>query len=197
MLNSGMQQAEVPVKLYSYVVEHDEGRAPNPYFRVCTLCRCKFRSSSRKPRNVVELAKEGDWIVGTGGASRRSSGHGTIVYAMRVDEKLTREQYYTERRFARKRLGPQGDNEKPTSDFERRKQFSLVSRHFYYFGERAIDIPPRFRKLEKKGPAFRSDFPDICGFVEWLEANYEPGRHGKPCKPRGKSRGTKKCKSSC
>ncbi len=46
-------------KLYSYVVEHDNGHAPNPYFGVCTLCRCKFRKHRGRPKNVVELAVEG------------------------------------------------------------------------------------------------------------------------------------------
>jgi hypothetical protein len=90
---------------YSYVVEHDTGRAPNPYFGVCTLCRCKFRKSLGKPRNIVELAKVDDWIVGTGGTNpRKSAGHGKLVYAMRVDEKLTREEYYADPRFAEKRV---------------------------------------------------------------------------------------------
>src|SRR5882672_7043012 len=90
--------------LFSYVVEHDDGHAPNPYCGVCTLCRCKFREHKfrhgrRMPRNVVELAKEGDWIVGTGGANpRKSPGRGKLVYAMRVDEKLSREQYYGDHR---------------------------------------------------------------------------------------------------
>ena len=53
--------------LYSYVVEHDTGYAPNPDSGVCSLCRCKFRESPVSRRNIVELAKKGDWIVGTGG----------------------------------------------------------------------------------------------------------------------------------
>jgi len=91
------------VKLYSYVVQHDNGYAPNPYFGVCTLCRCKFRRSAAGRKNIVELAKRGEWVVGTGGASERSAGHGKLIYAMRVDEKLTREQYYKARRFAQKK----------------------------------------------------------------------------------------------
>jgi hypothetical protein len=74
------------MKLFSYVVEHDNGYAPNPYFGVCTLCGCKFEGR----RNIVQLAKEGDWVVGTGGASTKSAGHGKLLYAMRVDKKLTR-----------------------------------------------------------------------------------------------------------
>jgi hypothetical protein len=93
------------MKLFSYVVEHDTGHAPNPYFGLCTLCRCKYRKGSAKQSNVVELAEKGDWIVGTGGAnSRRSAGHGKLVYAMRVDKKLTRQRYYADRQFAKKRV---------------------------------------------------------------------------------------------
>src|SRR4051812_12384265 len=92
------------MNLYSYVVEHDNGHAPNPYFCVCTLCKCKFRKQVGKPRNVVELAVVGDWIIGTGGANlKKSTGHGTLVYAMRVDEKLTRERYFSDPRFIWKR----------------------------------------------------------------------------------------------
>ena len=35
----------------------------------------------------MELAEEGDWIAGTGGADlSKSAGHGKLIYAMRVDE---------------------------------------------------------------------------------------------------------------
>jgi hypothetical protein len=102
------------MKLYSYVVEHDTGHAPNPYFGVCTLCRCKYREWPTGHRNIVELAEVGDWVVGTGGASKRSAGHGKLVYAMRVDEKPTREKYYADPRFANKRKSPQGGQ--PTTD---------------------------------------------------------------------------------
>jgi Nucleotide modification associated domain 2 len=124
------------VKLYSYVVEHDNGHAPNPYFGVCTLCRCKFEGR----RNIVPLAKEGDWVIGTGGASKRSAGHGKLVYAMRVDEKLTRWEYFTDRRFKQKKPvktgtyeQTRGDNVSPHGDFEKHEQFALLSRHFYYW----------------------------------------------------------------
>jgi len=92
------------MKLFSYVVEHDTGHAPNPFFGHCTLCRCKYRKSPDKPRNVVELAKKGDWVAGTGGADqRRSAGHGKLVYAMHVDKILTRKQYWHNPRFKKKR----------------------------------------------------------------------------------------------
>lgn len=195
------------MKLFSYVVEHDTGHAPNPFFGTCTLCRCKFRRSFGKPRNVVERARPGDWVAGTGGADQlKSAGHGRLVYAMRVDEKMTREDYYSDRRYSRKKplqnnsASQHGDNLRPESAFEKQCQFVLVSRHFYYFGRNAIPIPrERFPDFEKKGPGFRSDFDEgeVERFVQWIEA-HEPGRRGEPCqKSSPTKREIRACKSSC
>ena len=195
------------MKLFSYVVQHDTGHAPNPYFGVCTLCRCKFRRASGKPKNIVELAEASDWIVGTGGANlKKSAGHGKIVYAMRVDKKLTRQQYYDNPRFAKKRVGTSsderehGDNILPCTNFEKYDQYALISRHFYYFGANAIDIPGKFPNLEKTGPGFRCDFTIayIRRFVKWLEGQDKSGKRGEPRqKPADRPTGSKACKSSC
>lgn len=56
--------------LFSYVVDHDHGFAPNPYGGYCTLVHCKF-GGERGRQNIVEMAKVGDWIVGTGGRSKK------------------------------------------------------------------------------------------------------------------------------
>jgi hypothetical protein len=200
---------EVVVKIYSYVVDHDNGYGPNPYFGYCTLCRCKFDERRRK-KNIVELAKEGDWVIGTGGANlRQSAGGGKLVYAMRVDERLSREKYYNDLRFAQKKPlktgtyeQTRGDNEPPLDDFEKRKQFALVSHYFYYFGARAIPIPPgEFPDLEKKCQGFKSCFDAeyIRRFVAWLEKDRTPGKYGDPCYQElaDKPKGSKRCKSSC
>lgn len=84
--------------LFSYVVEHDYGLSPNPAGGFCTLAFCKYNTAGR--RNVVELAGVGDWVVGTGGSGPRSAGHGRLVYAMRVTEKLTLRDYFRDSRFA-------------------------------------------------------------------------------------------------
>ncbi len=81
------------------------------------------KTTSRK--NVVERAVRGDWVIGTGGANlKKSAGHGTLIYAMRVDEKLTRQQYFLDRRFRKKKPrknGPyeqtKGDNMRPANRF--------------------------------------------------------------------------------
>ncbi len=195
------------MKLYSYVVEHDTGHAPNPYFGLCTLCRCKYRKRPGNPSNIVELAEKGDWIVGTGGANRKkSAGNGKLVYAMRVDERCTRLKYWSDRRFARKKARQsgtceqkQGDNIQPVKDFEKHGQFVLISRHFYYFGAKAIDIPKKFSDIEKKGPGFKSSFDSayIGRFVKWLERRGKPGKYGEPClKDDHQPMGSRKCTSS-
>ncbi|MGB8771903.1 MAG: hypothetical protein WCC92_19975 [Candidatus Korobacteraceae bacterium] len=202
-----MQQQPGP-KLYSYVVQHDNGQAPNPYFGLCTLCLCKFRKSLKKPRNVVELAKKGDWIFGTGGADlRKSAGPGKLVYAMRVTaEPITRGEYYASPQFAEKKPlkngsyeQSRGDNKRPRNHFEEHDQFVLISNHFYYFGRKALVIPKRF-DIEKTGPDFRSDFEpeDISKFVRWVEKNRKLGKNGEPCyRELDESKGRGKCKSSC
>jgi hypothetical protein len=174
-------------RLFSYVVDHDHGFAPNPSGCFCTLAKCKYKKEGGQRRNIVELAEKGDWVVGTGGVKKTSAGHGKLIYAMRVDEKLTLADYYQDERF-------QGRKGNTFDESHRTDTFALISQHFFYFGRNAVDveaIPKRHltHPLEKKGPGFRSDFSEefIEDFVEWLERNYEIGVHGEPCGHRGKS----------
>lgn len=200
-------------RLFSYVVHHDEGHAPNPYSGICTLCRCKYRQRPEKPKNIVEIARPGDWVVGTGGASKKSAGHGKIIYAMRVDAKISRLEYYRAPSFARKKRRKQaktyakqvGDNLRPITLFEKNCQSVLVSRYFWYFGRSAIPIPKaKFPHLEKKGPGFRCDFKGtyISRFTSWLKNECKPpGKRDDPCWRRhedsSQQKGKQVCKSSC
>lgn len=102
-------------RIFSYVVEHDYGHAPNPFWGACTLAMCKFGKGGRK--NIIELARTGDWIVGTGGANlKKSAGHGTLIYAMKVEEKLTLQQYHFDKRFRRKRPRQDGTYDQSQGD---------------------------------------------------------------------------------
>ena len=191
------------MKIYSYVVDHDDGKEPNPYFGTCTLCRCKFSESLERTRgikgkkNIVELAKEGDWVIGTGGECERSTGNGTLIYAMKIDEILPRELFCS--RY------PEKKSEPPKDDFEKQQQFALISRHFWYFGSNAKPIPDKFMseepngfKLEKKGQGFRRITPEHFDlFHQWLK-KFKSGRRGEPCGDgAGWQKGCKSCKSSC
>lgn len=167
--------------MFSYVVDHDNGFAPNPTRGLCTLAKCKFSKSSK--RNVVEMAEKGDWIIGTGGsaglARGESAGHGKLIYAMRVDDKIPLESYC--HKYEGKRIDADYDGVVTEG------RFALISRHFYYFGRKALAIPQRFSDypLEKKGPGYRRDFSEsfIKEFTGWLDDNFRVGTYGPSCKP--------------
>jgi len=76
------------VKLFSYVVARDYGFAPNPFFGICTLATCKPR--------IRKAASIGDWIIGTGSKQERRQGR--LVYAMRVTETMTFNEYWEDER---------------------------------------------------------------------------------------------------
>jgi hypothetical protein len=113
------------LRLYSYVVDHDLGYAPNPNDGICTLVQCKYSKSKRK--NIIEMADVGDWIIGTGGKSNQSAGAGKIIYLMRVDNKISLLKYHGNRNFKdrkdREPLIPQNG------------RFALISTTYFYFGK--------------------------------------------------------------
>ncbi len=80
------------MRVFSYVVLYDFGFAPNPFEGWCTVATCKPR--------IRRSAKVGDWVVGTGSAQKQLAGK--LVYAMRVDEIVTFDDYWNDTRFARK-----------------------------------------------------------------------------------------------
>lgn len=167
-------------KLYSYVVDHDLGFAPNPFGGFCTLAKCKYASGGK--RNIVELAEGRDWIAGTGGADlKKSAGHGKLIYAMRVDEIVPLDVYCEAHQGDRADAEPEGDG----SD-----RLALISHHFFYFGRNAIDIseiPHAYldHPFEKAGPGHRCDFTEefVAAFAGWLTEHFRVGVHGPPCLP--------------
>ena len=87
------QEGGLLTRLFSYVVRYDVGFAPNPFHGSCTLATCKPR--------IRQTARAGDWVMGTAAAGQRRGCR--LVYAMRVDERLTFQQYWDDPRFRRKR----------------------------------------------------------------------------------------------
>ncbi len=82
------------MNLYSYVVRYDSGFAPNPFYGYCTLATCKPR--------IRRSAQVGDWIVGSGSADQKILQGGRLVYAMKVSEVLTFNEYFSDDRFQQK-----------------------------------------------------------------------------------------------
>ena len=71
--------------LFSYVVARDYGFAPNPFNGVCTLATCK--------PVIRKQAKVGDWVIGTG-AKKKHNISGRLIYAMKVTDKMTFDEYW-------------------------------------------------------------------------------------------------------
>lgn len=94
------------MKLYSYVVTRDYGFAPNPFGGYCTLATCK--------PDIRRVASVGDWVLGTGTTNAGLQEH--LVYAMRVTETLTYDQYWTDARFAVKRVDRAGSRKRLFGD---------------------------------------------------------------------------------
>ena len=81
------------VSIFSYVVARDFGFAPNPFGGFCTLATCK--------PEIRRLAEVGDWVFGTGSATWNRKG--SLVYAMRVAEMMSFDQYWDDLRFRQKK----------------------------------------------------------------------------------------------
>lgn len=159
------------MKYYSYVIPRDYGFAPNPYFGYCTLATCKPR--------IRKSARIGDWIAAYGGASTEV--HKKLVVLMNVDEILTFDQYWNDKRFVKKipvfnrsMSCMYGDNiyhhigENWTQELSHHSMADgsinysnlnrdtkadrvLVATQFYYFGNNAIEIPKEFEELIGSG----------------------------------------------
>lgn len=94
--------------LHSYVVRYDSGFAPNPFYGFCTLATCKPRIRRR--------AQVGDWVLGSGSGNRTVRRAGRLVYAMRVTEALTWDEYAADPRFQKKQPFRRGSRKQSCGD---------------------------------------------------------------------------------
>lgn len=159
------------MRLYSYVITRDYGFAPNPYFGYCTLATCKPK--------IRKTAQAGDWVAAFGAAKTKV--YEKLVVLMQVDETLTFDQYWNDRRFICKKpvfnkgvIHMYGDNIYHREDGGWVQEFShhsmpdgstnytnlhrdtgtdrvLIAKKFFYFGNNAIDIPEQYQDFIKHG----------------------------------------------
>lgn len=164
---------------FSYKIEHDFGLAPNPFGGYCTIAVCKPTIRSNKNLQI------GDWIIGTGSAKLKNLHH--LIYAMKVEEKITMEKYWEDERFLYKKpvvngslAQMYGDNfyhkingkwvqENSAHSLEGGKtnkdhlrvdtggENVLISKEFYYFGNTAPLIPERFWEICSEGRNMKSN----------------------------------------
>jgi len=149
------------MKLLKYVMTIDSGLAPNPFGRWCTLAVCT-------PNHSNAQLEKNDWIIGH---STKATGN-KLIYAMKVTEILSMDNYYGDRRFQYKkpvfgsaRWKVYGDNiyykDKcgryvyginpfHKHEFKRDTKYAIVfiSNFFYYFGKNLIEeFPKNFPNL--------------------------------------------------
>jgi hypothetical protein len=189
------------MKLFSYVVDHDNGFAPNPFYNYCTLAHCKYTRKKSKRRGMIEMIQDNYirdkeiWILGTGGKSKKSTGNGTIIYLMKLTEQpLTLEEYYEDKRFNNKIPRNNGDDINALGDnlknYEKNEhgiqRYVLISEEYYYFGSNAIKIPDLFIKggIEKKYSGYKCTFNNDIDhkFINWITNKYKNnyGMYGFP-----------------
>lgn len=95
-------------RIHSYVVRYDSGFAPNPFYGYCTLATCK--------PNIRRSADIGDWVVGSGSNDRTVRRGGHLVYAMRVTEAMTFDEYGADPRFEYKKPYRNGSRKQSCGD---------------------------------------------------------------------------------
>ena len=169
--------------LFSYIVDHDTGYAPNPSNGVCTLAYCKH---PMRPH-----VQKDDYVIGLG---KKELGN-RVVYAMRVTETLEHDLYLLDQRFHDRRE----DANKPNSKKEIAKSNQvLISDDFVYWGGKGRRLPERLRGLIV-GRNYKSEKnePLIREFLKWFKKQRR-GCLGKPtamlkADTAGKGKHGKKC----
>lgn len=194
----------VKMTVFSYVVEHDMGFAPNPFWGVCTLANCKPR--------IRKAAVEGDILIGTGSAGAHLEDH--LIYWMAVEQIMSFDEYWANPRFRRKR---------PTLNGSKAQQFGdniyytdtsgsicqldsfhsepngvlssgnlkrdtghtnrvLAGQKFAFFGKKAPLIPKDLRFLVKRGPGHKCRFTEaeVTAILDWLAELDGQGFQGEP-----------------
>jgi len=191
------------MNFFSYVVEHDLGLAPNPFWNFCTLAVCKPNIRNNKNLEI------GDWVIGTGSKKIGRLNH--LIYAMELTEKSTFEEYWNDSRFLCKRpinngslVQMYGDNfyhKKESSDdwiqeisahsvLDREKHIKkdtssdivLISENFYYLGDSSELIPDEYKIVCKKGQGMKyKELVEIGPlFIDWVQTNFNKGISGDP-----------------
>lgn len=148
--------------LYAYAITRDFGFAPNPFHGFCTLATCK--------PGIRNTAKVGDWILGVGGANLKNAKKKCILLMKVTEKMSFDDYWDDHRFSIKKparngsRVQVLGDNiyhkdrngewiqedshhSNPDGSFNMTNLYRdtkanqvLISDHFYYFGDKAIEI---------------------------------------------------------
>ena len=192
-------------KVFSYIISHDTGFAPNPFWGRCSLACCK--PAIRRSIGNHWNPNQHNWIIGISPKHRGNE----LIYMMRVDDCITFPEYYVkypQKRpdFSKDQIHICGDNiYKPLNgkyeqlrsrhskhpfrdswsiDYSAMKhdlggQFVLLSDNFIYFGKETFPLEGNLRELIP-GRGHRCNFSKsvINELEELINRNKEQIRKG-------------------
>ena len=183
------------MRLFTYRIPIDDGAAPNPFWGVCTLAICKprIRSTAKKGDWVAGIGATR--VEGNTEYSKK------LVYAMKITEDpMPLDQYngWCKEHLPEKipdislmdwrmHLGDciyhdfdLGGNPQQRKGVHTEGNIlrdiggknALVSKHFYYFGDRPIDIPDHLSGMVIQQQCHFSNKNDkyAVAFVNWIDA---------------------------
>lgn len=191
-------------KTHSYVVEHDYGFAPNPFWGICTLANCKPA--------IRQYAQIGDRVIGTGSAGAGLNGR--LIYWMIIDKIIDFDEYWSDLEYSIKKptltgskIQHFGDNiyhkdaqgiflqsdsfhSEPGGVLSEnnlyidtgRTERVLIGNQFSYLGKSAVAFPEELSMFVKKGPGHKSSFSqEELGMLDiWLHSVAPQGILGDP-----------------
>ena len=190
------------MKYFFYILKHDSGFAPNPFYKFCTLATCKPK--------IREQAEKGDWIIAFYSRAKNISlsCHGKLIYAMEITERMTYDEYWKNKRFSEKKYSDKtskrkyGDNiyhkdlkgdwiQEKTQFHNKEKDKNhdtqtdavLISNNFFYFGKSYVHLPENFKRLVNRlprGHKYKDMEKKGKKLIKLLEKKYKNGRHGYP-----------------
>jgi len=172
------------MNLFSYVMTDDKGFAPNPFGGFLTLACCKPR--------IRRVARTGDYIIGTG--SKRTIGTTQLICAAEISDVVSMEDYGRLPKYNIKRPVTSGkwwqvlgdniyekkgstwiqrenpDHDESHMEYDLTGNNVLICKRFWYFGDYAEELHPRFHELIKTGPGHKrfKETPLIKQFLIWL-----------------------------
>lgn len=178
-------------RIYCYVITHDSGFAPNPFGGVLTLATCK--------PVIRRTARSGSWLVGTGSAA--AGLRNKLIYAARIDNIRTIEEYGHELQYSIKRpslsesdVSRHGDSiyfKDQAGEWRQRRnihhdkshtgrdlsgQNVLIASMFWYFGSQAKELPLDLLEIVKAGPGHKcTTSPEVINRLETWLSQFEPG----------------------
>lgn len=193
------------MRIFTYVIDHDLGFAPNPFHGFCTLAACK--------PDIRKHAKVGDLILGTG--SKPNKIDGRLIYWMRISKIISFDEYWHSPAYLAKRptmngsrMQQYGDNiyhrDAETGAWRQADSFHsaadgtlslpnllrdtgktdrvLIGEDFAYWGAEGPAIPNYLSDFVHKTQGHRCHYtPDrVAALRAWLELVPRPAAHGRP-----------------